>query len=122
MTTKVTNKELIKRVRQLEKLVYELRQVKSSLLEDQEKLYTFLDHMPGDVFLKDKDSNYIYSNNQKYFKAHFKGKDIINRSTKEVWPKELAEKFINPPEVFAVATADVVEVGAVTGNDEYAVV
>ncbi|WP_434797841.1 sensor histidine kinase [Terrisporobacter vanillatitrophus] len=57
-----------------------------------EDLECMLEHIPHEVWLKDKDGKYVYINKRGANKIGLDKKDIIGKSDKEIRPKEFSDK------------------------------
>ncbi len=69
------------------------KQSEKELIESEKRFRSFMDQLPGAVFLKDSDSRYIYLNNF-MMEAFEADESWIGRSTSECFPTEEAHSLI----------------------------
>ena len=72
------------------------RQEGNEALRASEKLYrTLIENLPQKLFLKDRDSVYVFCNQNFAADLKIKPEEISGRTDDDFFPKELAEKYIS---------------------------
>lgn len=72
----------------------ERRRAEEALHQRQHEMTTLLDNLPAYVFLKDVNSIYIITNRMFYQSVGRELKDIIGKTDYDIFPKELADKYL----------------------------
>lgn len=55
---------------------------------------SFMDNLPGAVFIKDTEGRYVYINKKFQDEFDMKPEEILNKTDPEIWPPEIAQQFI----------------------------
>ncbi len=72
--------------------ITERKRVEEALRESEERFALFMDYLPAVVFIKDEESRTLYVN--KYMKDVLGAKDWIGKTSRELFPKDIAEAMI----------------------------
>ena len=89
------------------------------LKESENRFATFMDNIPGAVFIKDENSRFLFANN--YLVKHAQVDDIINKTSNAIFRKDSAIKDIcEDKEVLKNGPVEVVDIGRdKSGNYNY---
>ena len=66
-----------------------------ALQASEEKLKTLVENMPQKMYLKDRDSVYVFGNGKYAADLKMKEEDIAGKTDYEFFPRELAEKYVS---------------------------
>jgi len=76
-------------------IIYALERKKAieALARSESKFRTLVEHLPKKIFVKDKNSVYLFSNQNYAQDLKIKPEEIIGKTDYDFYPKELAEKY-----------------------------
>lgn len=80
--------------RMLQQEIIERRQAEISLLASENRFRILVENLPQEIFLKDRDSVYLYSNYHFARDLQIKPDDVVGKTDYDLHPKEFAEKYI----------------------------
>jgi PAS domain S-box-containing protein len=76
-------------------IIYALERKKAieALAQNESKFRTLVEHIPKKIFIKDKNSAYLFLNQNYAQDLKIKSEEIIGKTDYDFYPKELAEKY-----------------------------
>jgi len=93
MTRKPTYEALEERVRELEKEVTKGQRAQDAVRQIENEYRTLVKHLPQKVFYKDKDSVYLFCNENYARDLKIEPEEIKGKTDFDFFPKELADKY-----------------------------
>ncbi|MCD4772533.1 MAG: response regulator [Bacteroidales bacterium] len=95
------------------------KEANEKLKESENRFATFMDNIPGAIFIKDQGSRFLFANN--YLVKHAQVDDIINKTSEEIFSKENALLDNHEDvEVFKSGPIEIIDKGRdIAGNENY---
>ncbi len=84
--------ELVNSNRSLQHEVTERKQAETSLKESENKCRILVDYLPQGIYLKNRNSVYVYCNDNFARDLNIKAGDIVGKTDYDLFPQEIAEK------------------------------
>lgn len=101
---------LREQINELKALEIERQSAMKTLQASEKKFRTIIENIPQKIFMKDKDSIYVFCNEKYAADLKIKSEDIPGKTDYEFFPKELAEKYISDDKrVMATGQAEKIE-------------